>query len=174
LPTINPSISPAGEVDAVERERAVWDEHVPTLDQCVREYKTGPDPNTACMLQAVEPLSGKRVLDFGCGAGVTSAWLTQRGAIVTGIDVSPASVDRARQLAQDAGLTIELIAGELMPGRFPAESFDAVAGRYVLHHIDLTAIAPISTAFSCPAAGERSWRRWYGSHEERVSAARQR
>jgi SAM-dependent methyltransferase len=143
LSTTDLSTSRAGGIDVVRRERAFWDEHVPALDECLREHEAGPDPNTACMLQAVEPLAGKRVLDFGCGAGVTSAWLAQRGAMVTAVDISPASIERAQALAQHAGLTIKLMASELTSSTFPAESFDAVVGRYVLHHIDLAAIAPI-------------------------------
>jgi 2-polyprenyl-3-methyl-5-hydroxy-6-metoxy-1,4-benzoquinol methylase len=189
--TVKADTESADRADAphvVERERAFWDEHVPALDQCLREYESGPDPNTARMLDAVAPLAGRRVLDFGCGAGVTSAWLAQRGATVTGIDISPASIERARELAQHAGLTIELMASELTPSTFPAESFDAVVGRYVLHHIDLTAIAPIIDRILVPGGKGafletiglnpllRFCRRWlagragvasYGSEDER-------
>ncbi len=125
------------------REQAFWDEHVPDLEHCVAEYEAGPDPNTKVMLDALEPLGGKRVLDFACGAGVTAAFLADRGAIVTGIDISPVSIDEARRLAERAGLSIDFIAGELTPATFAPGSFDAVAGHYALHHIDLGVVAPI-------------------------------
>jgi SAM-dependent methyltransferase len=125
------------------RERMFWNEHVPDLEHCLRTYSSGPDPNTKTMLDALEPLRGLRVLDFACGAGVTAAFLAQRGAIVTGIDISPASIERGRQLAERLGLSIEFIAGELTNATFPSQSFDAVAGRYALHHVDLAVIAPI-------------------------------
>lgn len=94
------------------------------------------------MLRALEPLTGKRVLDLGCGAGVTSALLAQRGAIVTGIDVSPDSIARARQLAEHLGVSVAFVVGEMTPEQFPENTFDAVAGRYVLHHLDLRLVAP--------------------------------
>ncbi len=125
------------------REQAFWDGHVPDLERCVRQYEAGPDPNTQAMLDAVEPLQGRRVLDFACGAGLTAAFLAQRGALVTGIDISPASIERARELAERVGLSIELLAGELTPATFPPGSFDAVVGHYALHHVDLTVVAPI-------------------------------
>jgi SAM-dependent methyltransferase len=126
-----------------DREREFWDEHVPELERTYARYLRGAEPNTRAMLDAVEPLNGKRVLDFACGAGLTSAFLAQRGARVTAIDISPASVARAGELAERAGLSIELIAGELGPGTFAPGSFDVVVGRYALHHVHLPTIAPI-------------------------------
>ncbi len=129
--------------DVGERERAFWDEHVPRLAYCINEYEAGPDPNTTAMLDALEPLDGKRVLDFACGAGVTACFLAARGARVVGIDISPGSIEQARELAAHAGLDVEFVAGELTLDTFPPESFDALAGHYALHHVDLTVIAPI-------------------------------
>lgn len=129
--------------DVGEREREFWDEHVPPLERLLSGYHAGPEPNTKAMLDAVEPLQGRRVLDFACGPGVTAAFLAQRGARVTAIDISPGSIERGRQLAEHLGFDIELVAGELTAQTFPARSFDAVIGRYALHHVDLRTIAPI-------------------------------
>jgi len=125
------------------RERVFWDEHVPALEFCIEEYEAGPDPNTRAMLDALEPLDGRRVLDFACGAGITAAFLAARGARVVGVDISPGSIEQARRLAAHAGLEIDFRAGELTEESFPPESFDAVAGHYALHHVDLTVFAPI-------------------------------
>jgi SAM-dependent methyltransferase len=129
--------------DVGTREQAFWDAHVPSLESLLRKYQGGPDANTGAMLDAVAPVRGMRVLDFACGAGATAAFLAQRGAIVTAIDISPESIARGRELAERAGLEIEFIAGELTPATFAAGSFDAVVGHYALHHVDLTVIAPI-------------------------------
>ncbi len=129
--------------DVGVRERVFWDEHVADLEHLLRRYERGPDPNTKAMLDAVEPVRGARVLDFACGAGVTSAFLAQRGARVTAIDISPGSIERARELADRVGLAVDFIAGELTPDTFPPQSFDAIVGRYALHHVHLRTIAPI-------------------------------
>jgi SAM-dependent methyltransferase len=126
-----------------EREQLFWDEHAPRLEGCLRRYEAGPDQNTAAMLDAVEPLAGRRVLDFACGGGVTAALLASRGAIVTALDISPTSIEQARALAARLGLTIDFIAGELSAATFAPESFDAIVGHYALHHVDLRAIAPV-------------------------------
>jgi SAM-dependent methyltransferase len=128
--------------DVGGRERDFWDEHVTGFGRALGRYQRGPEPNTRALLDAVEPLAGRRVLDFACGAGLTACFLAARGARVTAIDISPASIERARELAQATRQTVEFIAGELGPDTFPDASFDAIVGRYALHHVDLGQIAP--------------------------------
>jgi SAM-dependent methyltransferase len=135
--------------EAARRERAFWDEHVPSLDAVVAAYRRGPDPNTALMLDAVEPVAGRRVLDFACGAGLTSAWLAARGAIVTGIDISPASVRRAQEVVAHLGLEARFIAGDV-DGALGDETFDRVVGRWALHHVDTAAVARTLSAHLAP------------------------
>jgi len=132
----------SGEFSSPRREQLFWDRHVPSLEACLEEFHSGPDRNTEAMLNAVAPLSGLRVLDFACGAGVTAAWLATRGGKVTGIDVSPASVARARELASTLGLQIDFIVGELRSDTVAPGSFDAIVGRYALHHVNIRSVAP--------------------------------
>jgi 2-polyprenyl-3-methyl-5-hydroxy-6-metoxy-1,4-benzoquinol methylase len=130
------------------RERRFWDEHVPSVADCLREYHAGPDVMTAALLDALEPLAGATVLDFACGPGITSAWLADRGAAVTGIDLSPQSTARATEFCRG-----EVTLAQGRPRyRFvtgPLESqddlgtFDRVVGRFALHHVDVVTVAPL-------------------------------
>jgi SAM-dependent methyltransferase len=135
--------------EAARREQEFWDEHVPSLADVVAAYERGPDPNTALMLDAVEPVAGRRVLDFACGAGLTSAWLAARGAIVTGIDISPASVARAREVVAHLGLQARFVAGDV-ESALGGETFDAVVGRWALHHVDTAAVGRALSAHLAP------------------------
>jgi SAM-dependent methyltransferase len=125
---------------ASEREQRFWDDHVPSLERVAAEYRRGPDPNTALMLDTVEPLAGRRVLDFACGAGVTSAWLAARGATVTGIDISPASIGRARELTEHLGLEARFVVGDVA-GALGPDVYDRIVGRWALHHVDVPVVA---------------------------------
>ena len=127
--------------DAIEeRERDFWDHHVPTLEECLAEHGRGPDPYVREMIDAVAPRPGRRILDFACGAGVTTAWLAERGADVVGVDLSPASIRRAMEVRSSLGLNYELRVVGSSPGDLAAETgFDGVAGRFALHHLDLSA-----------------------------------
>ena len=51
-------------------------------------------------------VEGKRVLDFGCGNGRLADWLTQRGAIVHGVDTSKEMIAEARKRAPRASFDV--------------------------------------------------------------------
>jgi len=49
-------------------------------------------------------LTGKRVLDIGCGSGRYAIEMARRGAEVVGLDFAPAMVELARKLSDEAGV----------------------------------------------------------------------
>jgi SAM-dependent methyltransferase len=78
-------------------------------------------------------VTGRRILDAGCGSGPLFAALRERGAIVTGIDKSSGMLDVARRrLGPDADLRAADLA-EPLP--FPDRSFDDVIASLVLHYL---------------------------------------
>lgn len=52
---------------------------------------------------------GTRICDFGCGPGLYTSRFAQRGADVTGIDLSERSVDFAKKTAKEKNLSIDYI-----------------------------------------------------------------
>ena len=64
---------------------------------------------------------GMRVLDVACGTGVLFPDYRKRGAIVTGIDISPEMV----KVAQSKFPDVTVICGDVEDTRFP-EKFDAI------------------------------------------------
>jgi len=68
-----------------------------------------------------------RVLDCACGIGTQSLGLAKLGFQVTGCDVSPAAIERARNEALQRNLTIEFsVANMLALDNFKASYFDVV------------------------------------------------
>lgn len=55
----------------------------------------------ARLVDAMAP-RGARILDVGCGQGRMGAYLHQRGHRVTGVDLDPYLIDRARESCPDA------------------------------------------------------------------------
>lgn len=85
------------------------------------------------MVNLAGDVSGRRVLDAGCGSGPLSAALRARGAIMTGFDGSPAMVELARQrLGDDMPLYVADLA---KPLPFTDDAFDVVVASLVLHYL---------------------------------------
>jgi 2-polyprenyl-6-hydroxyphenyl methylase/3-demethylubiquinone-9 3-methyltransferase len=95
----------------------------------------------------VECWQGLRILDLGCGGGLTTAYLVQRGATVVGVDLSRASLHVASRHARRNGhLASAFACGRVESLPFADASFDVVWCTDVLEHLpDLpTAIAQIA------------------------------
>ncbi len=71
--------------------------------------------NFVCQHFSEEKIRGKRILDFGCGPGFYSAIFAQRGAAVTGIEMSPFLIKKALEHKARLGLTnIEFVQGDFL------------------------------------------------------------
>ncbi len=82
-------------------------------------------------------LTGKRVLDVGCGDGTNAILLASLGAQVTGIDVSPKAVELAAKRAELSGVSASthFLCSPLETADLPAASFDVIWGDAILHHL---------------------------------------
>ena len=79
---------------------------------------------------------GAYVLDIGCGPGREAVALAKKGYKVVGIDISPSSVEIARQKAQEMKLSIDYQIGEAGNLKYPDSSFDYVLMiAQLIHHI---------------------------------------
>jgi len=107
-------------------DRTDWDARYAS-----RELVWGSEPNRflAATLGALAP-SG-RALDLGCGEGRNAIWLAGRGWRVTGVDYSSVAIERARRLAEQAGVAVEWHCVDL--ARFAADpaAFGLVAIAYL-------------------------------------------
>jgi len=81
-------------------------------------------------------LAGKKVIDIGCGGGILSEAMAQRGAQVTGIDMGEAPLSVARLHLLESGLEIDYrqITAEAMAEEAP-EQFDVVTCLEMLEHV---------------------------------------
>lgn len=81
-------------------------------------------------------LAGKKVLDVGCGGGILSEAMAQRGANVTGIDMGEAPLNIARLHALESGVSVDYkqIPVEQLAAQMPGE-FDVVTCLEMLEHV---------------------------------------
>jgi SAM-dependent methyltransferase len=86
------------------------------------------------MLALAGEVSGRQILDAGCGSGPLFAELRDRGAVMTGIDSSTGMLELARQrLGDGADLRVADL-GDRLP--FPDGAFDDVVASLVLHYLE--------------------------------------
>ena len=81
-------------------------------------------------------LAGKRVLDVGCGGGILSEAMAQRGATVVGIDLAAEALAAAARHAEASGVEVDYrcIGTEDLAMEEPA-AFDVVTCMELLEHV---------------------------------------
>ncbi len=104
-----------------QRHRATW--AAGDYDQIAR----GIQPVADHVVRSARIRAGERVLDVACGTGNTALAARARGAVVTGLDLTPELLAVAERRAADEGwddVTWQIGDAEAMP--FPDGAFDVV------------------------------------------------
>lgn len=94
------------------------------------------NPLRAGFIDAKVSVAGKRLLDIGCGGGILSEAMAQRGASVTGIDLgeAPLAVARLHLLESRLDVSYENCSAESYAERHPG-TFDIVTCLEMLEHV---------------------------------------
>ena len=85
-----------------------------------------------------ERWQGKKVLELGCGIGTDTVSFARHGAFVTAVDLSPQSLELARQRVKVYGFEdrVRFYSGsaEELTAFLPVESYDLIYSFGVIHH----------------------------------------
>jgi len=76
----------------------------------------------------------KKLLEIGCGLGIDLVSFARAGAIVTGVDLTPRSIELCHEQFQIYGLEARFLVADAENLPFPDENFDVVYSFGVLHH----------------------------------------
>lgn len=124
--------------DRWDRERSFHDELASTLDPTTLP---GLEPvrYDEAVLAVAGVNEGTRVLDLGCGQGDLTLALLARGAEVTGLDLSAGMLKVANERVKlyAGARAATFVAAPVERTGLPAEGFDVIVGRWILHHVDL-------------------------------------
>jgi SAM-dependent methyltransferase len=119
------------------------------LDQFTRQavpFSTAPGIKDEQALRLIIEFTGAgpqdTVLDVACGGGVVVCAFAKVVKHATGIDLTPAMIERARTLAAEQGITnASWKLADVLPLPYPAGTFSLVTSRFAFHHfLDPTAV----------------------------------
>lgn len=108
------------------------------------------------LLDAAGVEQDARVLDLGCGPGMVASAAAARGAVVTGADISEGMLALARRRHPE----ISFVHADAESLPFPAGSFDAVVGNFVLLHLPQPEVAAAEIARVLSPAGRVALTAW--------------
>ncbi|TML48064.1 MAG: class I SAM-dependent methyltransferase [Actinobacteria bacterium] len=135
-------------------------------------------------VRALPEVTGKEIVELGCGTGYFGAWLKRLGASrVVGVDVTPAQLETAQRMNEEFGLGLEFLL-ENAEARRGRPAAPARRGADLLPRLDAadalcprggaggrTARAPAEGAVSPGVVRQRPGRRVPPEHERDVCPA---
>lgn len=114
------------------------------LDQFTRQavpFSTAPairdERALQLMVEAAATGVDDTVLDVACGPGLVACAFARVARQVTGVDLTPAMIDRAEALAREQHLTnVRFQLGDVLALPFQDEAFSIVVSRFAFHHFE--------------------------------------
>jgi SAM-dependent methyltransferase len=79
------------------------------------------------LIERLGPQPDGRWLDLACGTGAVAERAAERGAEVTGLDLSPGLIETAQERAEQRGLSIDYVVGDCEDLPFEDASFEVVS-----------------------------------------------
>lgn len=106
---------------AFDDAQSFWDKRFDTS-----EYIFGTEPNVFLTREQARLRAGSRVLDVACGEGRNAVWLAAQGHRVTGFDISPLAIGKARALADARKVQVNLRVADVRSWEWEPAAYDAV------------------------------------------------
>ncbi|NBC37192.1 methyltransferase domain-containing protein [Novosphingobium sp. FSY-8] len=95
------------------------------------DYVFGTEPNLFLTQQAEQLPTEAKVLCVADGEGRNGVWLAALGHDVTSIDIAEVGLAKARKLAQERGVSLDLQQADLATWDWPEGCFDAVVAIFI-------------------------------------------
>lgn len=115
-------------------DKKYWDQAYKSGRSENTPWESGEPDNYLVRLVKDKKIPGKAVIDTCSGLGTQAIFLAENGYRVTGIELSPTAVARARSRAEEAGLKIDFVNGNVQELPFEDGQFDFIFDRGCLHH----------------------------------------
>jgi SAM-dependent methyltransferase len=117
-----------GQMDMDEIYRKMSPEQIP--------WNVEEPPDALVKLLDVGSVRPCKTVEFGCGLGNYTRYLSSRGFVVTGVDISPTAIGVAKEKAIEKGFLCTFIVADILGDLKEVEgTFDFAYDWELLHHI---------------------------------------
>jgi SAM-dependent methyltransferase len=121
-------------------------------------------PFADAVYEAADIRPGERVVDIGCGCGVTTlrlAALVGDSGTAVGLDISTPMIERARQRAAELGLSnAQFVVADAQSAELPTPSFDVIASRFGVMFFEDPTVAFANLRRAARAGGRMAFVCW--------------
>ncbi len=87
------------------------------------------------LIKKIEEVPVGKALDLGVGEGRNALFLALKSFQVTGIDVSPKSIEKFLDLAKERGLTVEGLVMDILDFKFSPDAYNLIVAANTLHFL---------------------------------------
>src|SRR5215210_2826910 len=118
------------------RNRRMWNADAPNWVASARANWQTRSPHWGMweipeeQVHILPDVRGQDVLDPGCGTGYWCAWFARLGASPTGLDLSEAQLETAREMQREFGIDFPIVHASAEDPPFAEGSFDLVFSEY--------------------------------------------
>lgn len=129
------------EIDRIKREKVFHNDRFQGDDELRKNAKKYYSVNKNITIRFDKIISkychGKKLLEYGCGTGNSSTQWLEKGAILTGIDISEEGINKAKDKILKTHHGASYFVMDAEKTTFEDSSFDIVVGSGIIHHLDL-------------------------------------
>ncbi|MGC1870063.1 MAG: methyltransferase domain-containing protein [Acidobacteriaceae bacterium] len=122
-------------MNLMHHDAEILDQFTRQAEPFLRRHENSHEDLLQLMVDCADVRREDSVLDIACGPGIVSCFFARHASHVTGLDIVPAMLERARQLQIERELTnIDWALGESTALPFQDDFFDRVVTRFSFHH----------------------------------------
>jgi ubiquinone/menaquinone biosynthesis C-methylase UbiE len=127
---VHPVRRTVSETESRRANRRDWDayadEYQSTHGAFLRDvgFVWGPEGVDEGDVGVLGEVTGKHVLEIGCGASQCARWLTTRGATAVGLDLAFRQLQHSRRIDAETGCSVPVVCGTATDLPFADSSFD--------------------------------------------------
>lgn len=118
----------------LRNESQWWDSFYSDRSKQIPFFIDAPDESLVSWFDGNQLQPG-RVLELGCGAGRNAIYMAMQGCSVDAIDISPVSIEWAKERAAEAGVDVNFICSSIFDFPIEAGCYDLVYDCGCFHHI---------------------------------------